>query len=98
MQRIAFLSTRLASLHQNPSADDQDDDGLNLLLEVMELEYPAHFFALKQALAARRLVVILDGFDEGAGTKKAVLKLVTALERTGCCVLSTNPQELYSAM
>ena len=52
--------------------------------------------AVKQALAARRLVVILDGFDEGAGTKPAVFGLVKALAAGGHSFLLTSRPEGFS--
>ena len=46
VQRIAFLSGQLESI-ENPS------DGMDLLLEVMKLEYPSHFLALKHRRSRR---------------------------------------------
>ena len=56
----------------------------------------SHILALKQALASRRLVVILDGFDEGAGTKPAVFGLVKALAAGGHSFLLTSRPEGFS--
>ena len=93
VQRIAFLSAQLASL-QNRS--DAQLESLDLLVEVLEREYPSHILVLKQALASRRLVVILDGFDEGAGTKPAVFGLVKALAAGGHSFLLTSRPEGFS--
>ena len=93
VQRIAFLSAQLASL-QNRS--DAQLESLDLLVEVLEREYPSHILVLKQALASRRLVVILDGFDEGAGTKPAVFGLVKALASGGHSFLLTSRPEGFS--
>jgi hypothetical protein len=96
VQRIAFLAGQLRSIAE-PSVDSK---GLELLHEVIELEFgsaePLHAQALRQALAARRLVVILDGFDEGAGCKPAVFRLVKTLASEGHSFLLTSRPEGFA--
>ena len=69
VKRIEMLSFEDGGLH----------GGIDLLLQVLESEYPSNVLALRQALAARRLVVILDGLDDATTCKPAVFKLIQTL-------------------